>query len=93
MPPFSELIGWTVLTVLRLYFPERPIPFGYDPVWFQQHRASGAQNVLVGARDIRDDRRRMMRARPPEVYRYLKARQHPSGIPDAWCGDLWDRRN
>ena len=87
-PLFAFLLTWVVVTVYRLYFPERPLPLRSGTVQVRRRRAAAGEEVPVGVREIREDQRR---ERTPVSYQYAG---FPTGqLPDGWERDLHQRRN
>lgn len=85
-PLFFFLLTWVVATVYRLYFPEQPLPLQISRVHLRHQRT--AEQVSVGAREIREDQRR---EDAPVEYHYPG---FPSGqFPEDWVRDLYQRRN
>ena len=87
IPTILLMTVWTIVTVLRILFPERPLPF--DPA-SRRHRATmRGESVPVRLRDIMEDQ-----ARQPLPARRVDA-EGDSGLPerDPLLEDLWRRRN
>ena len=87
--PTIILMGvWTAVTVARILFPERPLPF--DAPARRQRRTLRGEAVPVRLRDIMEDQalRQAHRAEAPV--------ERPEGGPPAphpLFDDLWVRRN
>lgn len=87
---FFALLVWAGTMVYRLYHPERARPFDEHPVVKREKATAQGEQVSVGVREIRADRRRERRkegARQDYVW------GRSDGIPEAWREDLWRRRN
>lgn len=82
---------WTVITMGRILFPERALPF--DAAARREAARRRGQSVPVRVQDILDDQRR----RPPHPA--LPQRDpvadgvHPEETGDPLFDDLWLRRN
>lgn len=87
---FFALLVWAGTMVYRLYHPERARPFDEHPVVQRERAAARGEQVSVGVREIRADRRRERRKEGP-CREYVWGRS--DGIPEAWREDLWRRRN
>lgn len=87
---FFALLVWAGTMVYRLYNPEQSQPFAEHPVVQRERAATRGEQVSVGVREIRADRRRERRAEE-ERRDYVWGRS--DGIPEAWREDLWIRRN
>ncbi len=90
-PVLVFLLVWAAATVYRLYFPEHPLPFEYDPVVKRESATSNGESVPVGVREIRADQRRERRQEDVTIYNYAWGAS--GGVPESWREDLWKRRN
>lgn len=98
-PLFLVLIGpilvclfvWVGVTVYRLYYPERPLPFEQSAAVGRECVREDGSPVPVGVREIRAQQRRERRQENVTVYNY--AWGGSEGVPDEWREDLWRRRN
>ena len=83
---------WGLLTIMRLAFPERPLPFD-GPSRRALYREKGF-SVPVGAREIRADvLRRAQSLALPYVYVPGHPVPHDGGVPAPWLEDVHERRN
>jgi hypothetical protein len=92
VPTLFCMLTWVVVTVYRLYSPERPLPFELDPVFIRERAAAAGESLPVGAREIREDQRRYLGRQARTPYHYYAA-FGSEGLPPAWKEDLWLRRN
>ncbi len=90
VPALVFMAIWTVVTVLRILFPERPIPLLRDRAAERWAARARGEAVGVGFREIHED----LRAQARELARPLDRVGGDSGrIPEAWLEDLDRRRN
>lgn len=95
VPVGIVMVVWSVVTVCRIMFPERPLPLFQDRVAERRRRTEAGISVPVGFRDIHDDMPEHVRrvSCPYEHYRsegWLQAKGH---VPEPWMDDVWQRRN
>lgn len=86
---------WTVVTVYRILYPERPLPFYADAVRERQRRTAQGEAVPVGFREIHEEMPLHAR-RVCSPYRLNRDRALaglPGCVPDPWVEDLHLRRN
>ncbi|MDT0631332.1 hypothetical protein RQM47_04655 [Rubrivirga sp. S365] len=83
LPTVLLMAVWTVVTVLRILFPERPLPF--DAAARRQRARIRGESVPVRLRDILEDQARQPVPAPPA----------DGDLPDRHplADDLWLRRN
>lgn len=88
VPAILFMVIWTVVTMARVLFPERPLPF--DALRRRERARLLGRSVPVQARDIVEDLRR----HPP---RPVMPHRHPvaegDDLPPPLFEDLWMRRN
>ena len=87
--PTIILMGvWTAVTVARILFPERPLPF--DATVRRQRRTLRGEAVPVRLRDILEDQvlRQARRAEAP-----VERPSDEAPAPHPLFDDLWARRN
>jgi len=82
------LLVWVIVTAVRLWRPEQPIPLQQDPVVKRRYRIRAGEPVLLHFEDIRD------------IERERKTVMTGSGLNDGedvygpdWTSDLDLRRN
>ena len=87
VPTILLMTVWTIVTVLRILFPERPLPF--DPASRRRRATMRGESVPVRLRDIMEDQ-----ARQPLPARRVDA-EPGVDLPerDPLLEDLWRRRN
>lgn len=85
LPTALLMMVWTVVTVLRILFPERPLPF--DAAARRQRATLRGESVPVRLRDILEDQARQRVPAPPA--------EGDGGLPERHplADDLWLRRN
>ena len=84
IPTVLLMTVWTVVTVARILFPERPLPF--DASERRRRATTKGQAVPVRLRDIMEDQARQPVPAPPPDGAALPER-------DPLFEDLWIRRN
>jgi hypothetical protein len=84
------VVAWSAGTVYRLYFPEAPAPGATDPAASTTFHFL-PRRIPVGARDIREEQRRVLTVRNHIRYAYTDG--YSRGVPDVWLEDLHVRRN
>lgn len=88
IPTLILMTVWTVITVARILFPERPLPF--DASARRQRRTLRGEAVPVRLRDIMEDQA-LRQARPHAAPLGGGREAGPSTHP--LFEDLWVRRN
>lgn len=91
LPILFFMIVWTVGTVIRLTYPERPAPREIDRVLMRRRRALTGRAVPVGVREIREDYHWHRSESGAVAYHYGGFPRHR--VPDDWIDDLEMRRN
>ncbi len=91
LPILFFMIVWTVGTVIRLTYPERPATYEIDQVLLRRRRALSGKAVPVGVREIREDYRWQRSEARRISYHYSGFPQQR--VPDNWIDDLYLRRN
>ncbi len=90
VPAAVFMAVWAALTLVRVLFPERPLPLVRDRTAERRAAAARGESVAVGFREIHEDLRLHARdlARP-----YHHAGGSSEGFPAYWREDLHRRRN
>lgn len=83
------MVAWTIVTVARLVFPERALPF--DAAVRREAMRRRGRSVPVRLVDIMDDQRAL--ATPPAMPRRAPVPEDEASAPDPLTDDLWLRRN
>lgn len=91
VPTAFFMFVWVVATALRLYFPQRHVPFFEQHVAWPPHARTYDRAGLVRVRDIRAAQVRHHRERVRIPYEYVVG--EAGGLPDDWMHELWERRN
>lgn len=90
LPALLFMAIWTAVTVFRILYPERPLPFGRDGVAERQAARARGDVLKVGVREIRED----LQIHSRELTRsYDLVGGCSHGIPEVWLEDLYRRRN
>ena len=89
IPTVLIMTVWTIVTVVRILFPERPLPF--DGVSRRERAAARGESVPVRLRDILEDQERRRLAQPVRAPRPDGEPAEPE--PHPLFDDLWLRRN
>lgn len=89
IPTVLIMTVWTIVTVIRILFPERPLPF--DGSARRQRAALRGESVPVRLRDILEDQERRRQAQTVRAPRPDGAPPEPE--PHPLFDDLWLRRN
>lgn len=92
VPALVLAVIWTVVTIWRLLWPERPLPFVPDRAAERRAATARGEAVPVGFREIHDDARAQARSLALP-YRYPVADGLPHHLPEPWLDDLNRRRN
>jgi len=83
-PVLFFAMTWVVITVLRVYFPEKVLPFDGNP------GATACSERRVGVHQIYLNSRRLLKV----THRESEFTEGDSGgVPVAWYDDLQQRRN
>lgn len=90
LPALIFMAVWTTVSVLRILFPERALPFLHNGVAERQAASARGEAIEVGFREIREDV--LVRARELSRSHDLVGGCSHS-IPEAWIDDLYQRRN
>lgn len=90
LPALIFMAVWTVVTALRIVFPERALPLFPNGIAERQAASARGEAVRVGFREIREDV--LVRARELSRSHDLVGGCSHS-IPEAWIDDLYRRRN
>ena len=89
LPIIVLMTAWTVVTMVRILFPERVLPF--DPSAHRQRARQRGQAVPVRFRDLVDDQRHA--EAPAMPYQPPADASSTTEVPRALMNDLWLRRN
>lgn len=85
------MLTWVVVTACRIFFPEKPQLVGHEGVFFREKAARKGVSIPVGAREIKEDQRHVMRSGNEVNYHYLQG--DSEGLPVSWYEELHNRRN
>ena len=89
IPTVLMMTVWTIVTVVRILFPERPLPF--DGSMRRRRATLRGESVPVKLRDILEDQERQRQAQPVRAPR--PEGEPPEPEPHPLFDDLWLRRN
>lgn len=88
-PVIILMTVWTLVTMARILFPERDLPF--DPAARRERARQRGQAVPVRFRDLVEDQRRASAPAMPE--RAQAGASSKPKVASALAEDLWLRRN
>ncbi len=89
LPPLFIMIAWAAVMAIRICFPEKRVPPLQHRLWVRQQHASAHEITPVGAHEIRENQRRLLRKMAQQAVSY----SNPKRVVDVWAEDLWNRRN
>ena len=89
LPIVILMTVWTVVTMVRILFPERELPF--DPSVQRTRARQRGKGVRVRFRDLVEDQRHAEAPAMPETA--ATGASSTSEMPSALAEDLWLRRN
>ena len=90
--PFIILMTvWTLVTMARILFPERELPF--DPSARREQARQRGEAVPVQFRDLMDDQRQRRARAPAMPTRAPTSANSTPEVTSALAEDLWLRRN
>ncbi|MEO0556550.1 MAG: hypothetical protein AAF170_00060 [Bacteroidota bacterium] len=89
LPVIVLMTAWTVVTMVRILFPERELPI--DPSALRRRARERGQAVPVRFRDLVEDQRHA--EAPAMPHRASPDASSTTEIPSALVEDLWLRRN
>jgi len=88
-PIIVLMTAWTVVTMVRILFPERELP--YDPSARRRRARQRGQAVPVRFRDLVEDQRHA--ETPAMPHRAIHDANSAMEVPNELVEDLWLRRN
>ncbi|GAB5533826.1 MAG: hypothetical protein Rubg2KO_00750 [Rubricoccaceae bacterium] len=89
LPVIVLMTAWTVVTMVRILFPERELP--YDPSARRARARQRGQAVPVRFRDLVEDQRHA--EAPAMPHRTIPDASSSVDVPNELVDDLWLRRN
>ena len=92
VPVMLFLVIWAVVTAMRIWMPERPLPLESEPHVMRRIAAARGEQMPVGFQEIREDQRRYVRQQfGDQPYHYFPG--EPGLFPLEWLEDVHQRRN
>ncbi|HET6568683.1 MAG TPA: hypothetical protein VFG50_12015 [Rhodothermales bacterium] len=88
LPPLLVIIAWAAITAIRICIPERRTPPVQHRIWIRQQLEDSRESIPVGAHEIRENQRRLLR-KMQQAYAHSGAKR----VIDIWADELWTRRN
>lgn len=89
LPPLFIMIAWAAVMAIRICFPEKRVPPLQHKLWIRQQLSSSREITPVGAHEIRENQRRMLRKMAQQAVSFSS----PKRVVDVWTEELWSRRN
>jgi hypothetical protein len=89
LPPLFIMIAWAAIMAIRICFPEKRVPPLQHKLWVRQQLSASRESTLVGAHEIRENQRRLLRKMAERAVSYSS----PKRVVDVWAEELWSRRN